>query len=250
MVAKTVTLPNTRKMFLPDPGKMLIDVDLERADAQVVAWEAGDEALKDVFRSGVDVHRENAAAVFQVPAAEITDHQRQQTKQSVHGYDYGGSAKTIAAETGMTLTESTFFGNRWFEEHPLIKDWQDDTFTQLKKTKTLRNAFGYEITFMDRIDIKRRNEGLAWLCQSVVAIVTDIGLCNIDENLPEVEPLIQVHDSLLLQTDISNCPGIYPEIIKQMSIEVPYADPLTIPLSLAVSEKSWGDVEEVQLHND
>ena len=40
---------------------------------------------------------------------------------------------------------------------------------------------------MDRIDIKRRNEGLAWLCQSVVAIVTDIGLCNIDERLPEVE---------------------------------------------------------------
>ena len=87
MVAKTVTLPNTReRCSYQILGKMLIDVDLERADAQVVAWEARNEALKDVFRSGVDVHRENAAAVFQIPAAEITNHQRQQAKVSIHGF--------------------------------------------------------------------------------------------------------------------------------------------------------------------
>ena len=100
---------------------------------------------------------------------------------------------------------------------------------------------------MDRIDVKRLHEALAWLGQSSVAIVTNIGLCNIDEHLPEVECLIQVHDSLLMQTDKKNCPAIYPKIIKEMEIEIPYDDPLIIPIGLAVSDKSWGDVEDLDL---
>ena len=247
MVAQTIELPNTRKMFLPDFGKRLIDADLARADAQVVAWEADDEELKELFRSGTDIHRANAAAVFQIPFEEISDYQRQQAKQSVHGYNYGGSAKTIAAETGMTLAEAIIFEHGWFGAHPKIREWQDRVAKQLAKNKTVRNAFGYEITFMDRIDIKRLHEALAWLGQSSVAIVTDIGMCNIDENLPEVQLLIQVHDSLLMQTDKSNCPAIYPKIIKEMEIEIPYDDPLTIPIGLAVSDKSWGDVEDLDL---
>ena len=131
MVAQTIELPNTRKMFLPDFGKRLIDADLARADAQVVAWEADDEELKELFRSGVDIHRANAAAVFQIPFEEVSGHQRQQAKQSVHGYNYGGSAKTIAAETGMTLAEAVFFEQGWFGAHPKIKEWQDRIAKQL-----------------------------------------------------------------------------------------------------------------------
>ena len=40
---KQLTLPNLRKMFIPDPGKFIFDCDLEQADAQVVAWEADDD---------------------------------------------------------------------------------------------------------------------------------------------------------------------------------------------------------------
>ena len=244
MVAKTVDLPNTRKMFIPDPGKMLIDVDLERADAQVVAWEAGDEKLKAAFRAGVDIHTANAADAFQISKEAVTKHQRQQTKIGVHASNYDSKPQTVAEHTGMTLSEATLFRDNWFGAHPEILDWQKALKEELHNNKgTIRNIFGYEITFFDRLDIKRFHEALAWKPQSVVAIVTNIGLCNIDENLPEVELLMQNHDSLLMQTDISNCPAIYPEIEKQMAIEVPYDDPLIISTDLLVSDKSWGDVE-------
>ena len=39
-------LPQIRKFFVPDPGKILFDVDLAGADAQIVAWEANDEPLR------------------------------------------------------------------------------------------------------------------------------------------------------------------------------------------------------------
>ena len=244
MVAQTINLPNTREMFIPDPGKMLIDVDLERADAQVVAWEAGDEKLKAAFRAGADIHITNAADAFQVAKEDVTELQRQQSKIGVHASNYGAKPETVAEHTNMTLAEARLFQRGWFEAHPEILDWQENTKTELHENRgTLRNIFGYEITFFDRLDVKRFHEALSWRPQSIVAIVTNIGLCNIDENLPEVQLLMQNHDSLLMQTDISNCPDIYPEIEKQMAIEVPYDDLLIISTGLSVSDKSWGDVE-------
>ena len=38
-----IKLPNVRKMFVPDLGYVVFDCDLAGADAQVVAWEAGDD---------------------------------------------------------------------------------------------------------------------------------------------------------------------------------------------------------------
>jgi hypothetical protein len=46
-------LPNVRRLFKPDPGFTLIDIDLSGADAAVVAWEANDQELKDAFMSGM-----------------------------------------------------------------------------------------------------------------------------------------------------------------------------------------------------
>ena len=246
MVAQTIELPNTRKMFIPDEGKMLIDVDLERADAQVVAWEADDEKLKEVFRSGIDIHKKNAADAFQVAFEDVTKKQRMQSKIGVHAFNYDSSAKTVAVETGMTISEAILFQENWFGEHPDILTWQEKTKKELEETRTLRNVFGYEIIFFDRIDVKRFHEALAWRPQSVVGIVTNLGLRNIDAHLPEVELLIQNHDSLLMQTDISNCPDIYSDIRKEMAIEVPYPDPLIISTSLSFSDKSWGDVAEFE----
>ena len=125
MVAQTINLPNTRKMFIPDPGKMLIDVDLERADAQVVAWEAGDEKLKAIFREGLDIHSMNAADAFQIHIDEVSETQRQQSKVGVHAYDYDAKAQTVADNTGMTLSEAVLFRKNWFGTHPEILDWQE-----------------------------------------------------------------------------------------------------------------------------
>lgn len=56
--------PNVRRLFIPDPGMTLFDVDLAGADAQVVAWEAEDEELKAIFRSGQKIHAINAKALY------------------------------------------------------------------------------------------------------------------------------------------------------------------------------------------
>ncbi len=246
MVATTIDLPNIRKMFLPDPGYIVIDVDLERADAQTVAWEAGDEELKDMFRSGDDVHTLNAMAAFQLTEDAITYELRQRSKQAVHGFNFGGSPKAIAAETGMSLAEATLFQENWFSAHPKIPEWQEKIYNLLKAGKPIRNAFGYENIYFDRVNPKRHHEALSWIPQSTTAIVTNKGLVKIDRELPQVQPLLQVHDSLLLQTLTTEVPEIYEQIQKAMTVTVPYDDPLVIQTGFSASTLSWGHLVELK----
>jgi DNA polymerase I-like protein with 3'-5' exonuclease and polymerase domains len=60
----TIVLPNIRRLFIPDPGHFIASVDLSGADAQVVAWEAEDEDLKNAFRQGIPIHQKNAEDLF------------------------------------------------------------------------------------------------------------------------------------------------------------------------------------------
>ena len=87
--------PNVRLMFVPDIGYTMFDADLRQSDAQVVAWEAGDEVLKEMFREGVDLHSQNATDIYQLRWAP-SPHQRQMAKHGVHASNFGGHPRTMA----------------------------------------------------------------------------------------------------------------------------------------------------------
>lgn len=241
MVAKTIKLPNIRKMFLPDPGYVIVDADLERADAQVVAWDAEDEELKKIFRSGADIHTENAKAIFKT--ASPTPAQRQKAKGGVHAVNYGVKAKTLAAQLEISIYEAQEFIDLWLHAHPPIRRWHERIENQLMMTRQVQNAWGFRRFYFDRIE-HLLPEALAWIGQSTVGITINKAMLNIHRNLPEVQLLLQVHDSLVMQVPEKLCPAIFPEIQSQMRISIPYPDPLTIPVSIKYSEKSWGDLRD------
>lgn len=64
--ADYIALPNIRKLFIPDPGHTFFDIDLDRADLQVVIWEADDADMKKALRNGLDMHCVNACDVFAI----------------------------------------------------------------------------------------------------------------------------------------------------------------------------------------
>lgn len=231
-----LTLPNIRRLFIPDPGFIIADVDLDRADLQVVVWEAGDEEFKAMLREGVDIHSENAKTL---------GCSRDMAKRFCHGTNYGGGARTMGINCGLTTHKADQMQTRWFQAHPGIKAWHNRTLDQIQKTRTVSNAFGFRRFYFDRIE-GILPEALAWVPQSTVAIVTNLGLRNIFHNLPKVQLLLQVHDSLVMQWKKSYDPQIRPAVQSEMLIEIPYDDPLTIPVGIKVSAKSWGDCAEAK----
>lgn len=241
----SLILPNIRKLFLPDPNKIIIDVDLAGADAQVVAWEANDDILKEVFRTGQKLHAFNAKDLFGGDAGPDGKREPYYTnaKKGCHLSNYGGKARTMSAALGITVHEAEKFQKRWFEIHPGILEWHRRVEAQLQATRTIRNKFGYRRFYFDRIDTILP-EGLAWIPQSTVACVTNRQMIVIEDTLPQLQILIQVHDSLVMQCDAWRWPHIKPRLYEALRILIPYDDPLIIGNGLKTSTVSWGHCEE------
>lgn len=250
-LGSNIILPNVRKFFQPDPGYILFDVDLAGADAQIVAWEAGDEPLKQAFRDhaagkGPKVHCVNSKAIFGAKAGVdgTTDPYYSRAKAGVHLTNYGGKAKTCAAALSISLAEAQHFQAEWFRLHPAIKEWHDRVLSGLQTTRSVTNPFGFTRTYFDRIDEMLLGQALAWVPQSSVAIIIDTAYNRITENYPDVDIYLQVHDSLVGGCPISLWPWFKPRLRECLEVVVPYSDPLVVPTGLATSTVSWGDVKK------
>lgn len=244
-------LPNVRKLFLPDKGHIICDVDLSGADAQVVAWEANDADLKAAFRAGVDVHNKNGRDVFgdsydpnRFSARKGTF--RDELKGAVHGTNYVAGNRTLSKDLGWTGRQVDDFQRNWFRLHPGIREWHRRTERDLQTRRMVTNKFGYRIVYFDRPD-NLLPKGLAWIPQSTIAIVCGRGAINLKKRVPWATILLQVHDSLVFQVPTHRATASDFNTIRQvLAVEVPYADPLTIPWGLAISITSWGDVTKTK----
>lgn len=232
---------------MPDPGYMLFDADLAGADAQVVAAESNDGELLKAFAEGLDVHAKNATDLWGTAFTSLTEgaryRKRQQCKQAVHGTNYGAHPKTLSTILGWSVREAEVFQSRWFSLHPGIKEWHRRVEAGLRTNRVAGNRFGYRIIYFDRIDALLP-QALAWIPQSTVALCAFKGALQLERACPEVEILIQVHDSLVFQVPFRYAENL-DRFKKALSVPIPYDPPLTIAWGLARSEKSWGDCEKV-----
>lgn len=261
-----VVLPNIRKLFRTDPGFVQYEADLKGADAQVVAWEADDDDLKNAFRAGIDIHVHNAEAMWGreftclAEGTHARDHKRQECKHTVHGCNYGCTPRTTAIQRGWLVIDAERFHRRWFQLHPGIKtNFHDRVKADLASSRTVTNRFGFRRVFFDRVD-ESFTEALAWIPQSTVALNTYYGGLQLERKywpyqlkrgyLPTTDRdregmLLQTHDSINFQFPLRNVPMIS-EIKETLQVPIPYADPLIIPWDLKKSLKSWGEMEKVK----
>lgn len=233
-------LPNLRRLIIPDEGYTIVDMDLERADLYAVAWDARCPLLQERLRTE-DVHTRHAKD-FLGGAAK---HERDLMKKLAHAGDYLVGPRTASMQTGLPEAKIKEFLGWWYSTYPEIKQWHERVKGELYTNRMVRNAFGYRRPFFDRVE-SCLPEAVAWIAQSTVAIVINKALDNLCVNLKyEVIPLLQVHDSLTLQVPTKWLHDLIPRIRKQSLIPVPYSpNPLIIPVSFKVSDKSWGDVKE------
>ena len=243
-------------MFGPDAGYTFFDMDLDRADLQVVVWETDDAMLKAALRQGADIHLLNAYIIDgkePPPLEELVethprykDHRgpmklkREFAKVFCHATNYVGSPRTIAGHLGRTVAEVDRAQKIWFGAHPGIKKWHERTEQQIQKHRFVENKFGYRWYIFDRIDMILP-EAVAWIPQSTVSIVINKIWNNIYKNCPDVEVLMQVHDSLAGQFPTHKKTACLAAMKEQSSIVIPYDDPLIIPTGIGTSETSWGE---------
>lgn len=249
-------LPNIRSMFGPDPGFTFFDMDLDRADLQVVVWESNDEMLKAALHLGADIHTLNAFVLEgkdPPPLEELVEthpkyldhrgprkHLREFAKVFCHATNYVGGARTIAAHTGRTVHEIDRAQGIWFGAHPGIKTWHNSVQEQITKRRFVENKFGYRWYIFDRIE-GLLPEACAWVPQSTVGCTINRIWMNLWKNHRElVQVLLQVHDSLAGQFPTHKREAALAALKEASRVVIPYDDPLIIPTGIKTSELSWG----------
>jgi len=104
-----------RKGFIAEPGHVLLAADYSQIELRILAHFSGDEPLVQAFQEGIDVHRQTAAVVFDVPVDVVTAEQRGRAKTINFATLYGQGAFALARQLDIPRDEAREFIAAYFE---------------------------------------------------------------------------------------------------------------------------------------
>ena len=211
-----------RRVYLPRPGNVFVEIDLSQAEGRVVKVLTGDPTMIASARRKPwegDEHIENAMAIFgydedgwSTLEKEQAYLYRQSGKRIVHAcnYDMGGNRCSDALlKEGFAFTPHecrALIENR-HAMYPQIRAWHGDVTRAVLTKRELVTSWGRRIPFYDQIfDHEVYKFAYSAVPQSEVGDLTNDGLRTVDshiiENNLQAVISLQVHDSLLIDSPI------------------------------------------------
>jgi len=214
---------------------------------------AQDQAMLEAFRAGQDIHAATAAAIYNVPLAEVTKEMRRHAKAINFGLIYGMSAFGLTRSTELTLAEADEFVKAYFTQFPGVKIYLDGIRKQAARdgyVETLLGRRRYFPALQGQISGVMKNreerEAINAPIQGTAADIMKIAMLHIPSALKDAglhaRMLLQVHDELVLEVPKEELEKTY----KLVQAIMASAYQLDIPLSTeARSGPSWGDMKVI-----
>ncbi len=198
-----------RRAFVAAPGTTLVAADYSQIELRILAHLSGDEALRDVFRRGEDIHRATAAKIFGVAPDAVTADQRRGAKTINFGVLYGMGPFALASQLGVPRAEAKEFIAAYFERFPKIRACLDAILEKARATGGTETIFGRVRPIPGLHDrnhnVRANAERMAMNApfQGSAADLIKIAMLALDKaltaELPGVRLLLQVHDELVLE---------------------------------------------------
>ncbi len=200
-----------RKAFVAPPGYVLLVADYSQIELRMLAHLAQDKELSDAFASGMDIHAETAARIFDVPPGDVSSELRTRAKAINFGVLYGMGPRRLARDTGITQAEASEFIQRYFHRFPAIKGYMDSTIQGARAEGGVRTILGRwrplpDIEAMDggrkqaaeRMAINTPVQGSAADLMKIAMLSVHREIC--EQQMPAFL-LLQVHDELVLEVE-------------------------------------------------
>ena len=138
-----------RKAFVPrNEDYTLLSADYSQIELRIIASMSNDEAMKEAFRHGLDIHTATAANIYKVPLDQVDRDMRRNAKSVNFGIVYGISAFGLSENLGIPRKEAAEIIDTYFATFPGIKKYMDSTMVSAREK-------GYVETLMGRRRIIR-----------------------------------------------------------------------------------------------
>ena len=235
-----------RKMFVPEPGCVLVDADYSQIELRVLAHIADDKAMQKAFCDRVDIHTATASQVFGVPVEEVTPLQRRHAKAVNFGIVYGISEFSLAEDIGVSRYEAREYIDNYLANYKGVRAYMKQVVADAREigyTQTLYGRRRYipelkSSNFNIRSGAERIT--LNTPIQGTAADIIKLAMIRVEnalrETYPEAKLLLQVHDELIVE-----CPEEQAgEVAALVSREMEGVASLKVPLTAeAHFGKSW-----------
>jgi DNA polymerase I-like protein with 3'-5' exonuclease and polymerase domains len=248
--------PLLRHAFIADEDHVLVNCDLQGAEARAVAYLAGDEEYIRAVESA-DCHSLVASMVWGIPnnpeAAKQKFYRdftyRDLAKRGQHGSNYGGTAKTLARILKVEVAVMEDFQGKYFGRFPRIREWHQYVATELQRSGVLVTPLGRRRQFWGRLsDDATLREAIAYQPQELIGTINATAFREIWRQFePRVQVLVNGHDAVLMQMPTKDLDNLLPQVLKCMEVPMDITCPRGITRRMLIPYEAevgfnWGDM--------
>jgi DNA polymerase-1 len=198
-----------RSCFVAEEGMRLLSADYNQVELRVLAQVAGEDALREIFASGQDVHRETAAEVLVISPEEVGPAERSKAKMVNYGIAYGLSAFGLADRLQISREEAAAYIERYFERFPAIQRFIAETIATAEKEGFVYTLLGRRRAVPELRSSQRQRRSLGerlavnTVIQGTAADIIKLAMLHCQAALAdagmETRLALQIHDELLFE---------------------------------------------------
>ena len=242
-----------RGAFVAPEGSVLLGCDYSQVELRLLAHVSGDPALIEAFMRDEDIHASTAAAIQDVPLADVTKAQRSLAKAINFGLMYGMSDFGLAARTQLSVPEARRFIEAYFGRFSRVKQYLDETKAKAAELGYVETIFGRRRYFPElraagssRGNARQAAERAAvnMPIQGSAADVIKIAMIRLHKRLLgegyASRMVLQVHDELVLEVPDGELEQVEPLVVETMMNASQLAVPLKVDVAIG---RNWMEMK-------
>lgn len=223
-----------RALLLPDPGDVLLTVDLSQIDARAIAALSQDPSYLAAFAPGKDLHSENAERI-------LGDRSRRSDAKALsHAINYGMGARTLAQITGKSEYEATELLARLARAYPMLSRFKDRVRVEAQLAQVLPSVFGRHMSIVPG---REYTQAPALAGQGTARDLLVEGILRLPrEALPRLRAV--VHDEIVLSVPERSYDQCRRQVLDSLQFDfTPWPGALSVPVLAASGAPGhdWAD---------
>src|SRR5829696_7885635 len=198
-----------RSCFVAPRGHRLLSADYNQIELRILAHIAEEDALRQIFARGEDIHAATAAEVLGSDPKKVTPGDRSKAKMVNYGIAYGLSAYGLADRLNIEQDEASKYIDRYFERFPAVHRYIEETIEFARKEGYVQTLLGRRRPIPElrsgRPQVRSQGERLAvnMPIQGTSADIIKIAMVRAHRALAESDLetrlVLQIHDELLFE---------------------------------------------------
>ena len=268
---KTVCM---RDVFVSFPGGVFLAADYSQLELRILAHMSKDAKLCQFLNGDGDAFQMIAGEWLNVDPSNVSEQQRQQTKQLCYGIVYGIGVKALAQQLNVTEDEATQFMESFKSKYPTMRKFITTTVQECRDKGYIMTISGRKryLPQIHSTEIHARaqaeRQAINSTIQGSAADMVKKAMVNVDHALEALGLMthlptfigveennsnklallvLQLHDELLYEVHESQLVNVARVVQREMESALSLT--VKFPVKLKVG-KSWGQLQSYSLDNN